>query len=752
MDATIPQSNLLEIMREGFPIAREKMAIRIQGIIEAIRKCDPVVLLAHCRLHQIHLIAQNHRPVEDFKDRALEYIQNILITHSSIKDNTADIRNMRERCERVICDVEDLYHDIQLFILCYETVAFGNSNGYDIHDHSFEALLQMGYLIRGKRDSYFNERYFSLMLNPHESTFLKFFGLGANDIIQGILNILKVLGDAKCDTVRRWASSFRRTLSRREKDESSYRLQADEFWKSIEDISIFEVERITGWPKSFIDQFSYGIGEACPTSVYDYQFWPIDDLAIKDHPFIKIGEQSYCFDYYNFQDNFYRAIFKAVRCRDSHGDLWHLGQTVAIESAAAEVFGHLMPGLPQYRNIYYYPTGKKKDRRQLDLVLQGPDVTFFIEAKGVCLEHASPIIDGKKAKSFYEHALKKAREQCDNLRDYIRKCGELCLFTDAGERICKLARQNLKNTIYICLTADSANEVSSSPLTLNDAGILSDGIMYISLDDLLIYEKFFDSPMIFFAYIEQRIKATFIHRVFSSDELDHLGMFLYNPKYADWLKQQDKTCNLMIGDNRLELDPFFKSLEDPSVKSPSVYLPPTLKWILDEIWSHNVQEKYLIASLLVGLDNAQKDRLSHAIEEELDRQNSGLLARVCSCPNLESESARVGVSVYLHTPYEGVRDEWTWKKTLFGVMIKFHEVRRIIIHLIRDPAGQIMDARVEVIEPEHMPNDMTTEVSQMLKEIDSRVVKRVIREQGCPGRNDQCPCGSGLKYKHCCGR
>ena len=30
--------------------------------------------------------------------------------------------------------------------------------------------------------------------------------------------------------------------------------------------------------------------------------------------------------------------------------------------------------------------------------------------------------------------------------------------------------------------------------------------------------------------------------------------------------------------------------------------------------------------------------------------------------------------------------------------------------------------------------------------------KQPVHKQKKPGRNDPCPCGSGLKYKKCCGR
>ena len=35
---------------------------------------------------------------------------------------------------------------------------------------------------------------------------------------------------------------------------------------------------------------------------------------------------------------------------------------------------------------------------------------------------------------------------------------------------------------------------------------------------------------------------------------------------------------------------------------------------------------------------------------------------------------------------------------------------------------------------------------------DETVKKQPVHKQEKPGRNDPCPCGSGLKYKKCCGR
>ena len=36
--------------------------------------------------------------------------------------------------------------------------------------------------------------------------------------------------------------------------------------------------------------------------------------------------------------------------------------------------------------------------------------------------------------------------------------------------------------------------------------------------------------------------------------------------------------------------------------------------------------------------------------------------------------------------------------------------------------------------------------------VDGEVVDEPVRRAAAPGRNDPCPCGSGKKYKHCCGK
>ena len=53
-------------------------------------------------------------------------------------------------------------------------------------------------------------------------------------------------------------------------------------------------------------------------------------------------------------------------------------------------------------------------------------------------------------------------------------------------------------------------------------------------------------------------------------------------------------------------------------------------------------------------------------------------------------------------------------------------------------------------EPVAMGGDMPAQ--QQIPERERRKPETVRREAPKVGRNDPCPCGSGKKYKHCCGR
>ena len=86
-----------------------------------------------------------------------------------------------------------------------------------------------------------------------------------------------------------------------------------------------------------------------------------------------------------------------------------------------------------------------------------------------------------------------------------------------------------------------------------------------------------------------------------------------------------------------------------------------------------------------------------------------------------------------------------------AMMKKFKEAKRNILILDYDPTGVVVDASIKTITSADFDDSLDNAAEAFTREIDRRVVEHA-RRRGKIGRNDKCPCGSGLKYKNCCGR
>ena len=199
------------------------------------------------------------------------------------------------------------------------------------------------------------------------------------------------------------------------------------------------------------------------------------------------------------------------------------------------------------------------------------------------------------------------------------------------------------------------------------------------------------------------------------------------------------------------MDDFFVSLSDPTVKKPVVYLPPELDKILDVIWRGAIKKKCDLAELIVCLDKDRKDWLVKAIEDELDAQREGHAQHLRACPG-ELDRGIEGFCVCVNTPWSpriGLRE---MRSRLKSIMVKSHEMQRRILRLEYDPCGTLVDAGIEQVKLEDLADIPQEMVEQTIAEINRRAVNRYAKTNGQPGRNDLCPCGSGKKYKKCCGR
>lgn len=744
------QEEFMRRVATHFPSARDKMADRVSEAIDKIVHCDPTMLLLIGHLAMTLNRIYHANDEEEIRSRELEFVQSILVTHKSRAECCEDLDEMRMRCFEALQSVEDLYLALFPFSLYYRYIAEQQTKDENLIELIVDA--QMMYLVRGKRDVYFHERYFSLLLKEHDQTFRELFGVSAEEIVAGISCLANKLFYCGVEMLRVYDRKLREVRQRTGKnvpDELAVDMWHD-LHRQAEDLEQFNVGKITGWDQRLLEALSLPLASVDKETTYEYQFWPIDDLPIKDKPFVKIGGGYYCFDYYSFVDNIYRALFNVVRVGDRSG-LWSKPQTVAIESAVSEVFEKLLPGCRQLRNVLYNPTGRQGEGNELDVVIFAAGMTFVVEAKGVCLQHASPLLNFDKVKAFYENGIRKAGKQSRRFKDYVDQNNEIVFYNPDGSEAWRGLRSSLGKICRMCVTVDSENFITTSTMRLKEAAIDAEGLICISLDDLLVYERYFDAPMLFLAYMDFRSSQTEYDNVSSGDELDYLGLFIHGRTDAeDFRRMCNGDAALHIGGHHEELDAFFLSLHDSAVKKPELYMPSMLGKLMDDIWRTSLQGKSQLAVFLTSLDKRCKDWLAEMITCEIKSQRSGDHQRLRSTFYERSESSS-GLSLLLNTQYASRLTEEDKMLRLQGIMSKFNEEHRDLLTIEYDPTDALVDVKVQDINVKDLCAD-PQKVNSMVDEIEKRVVSRVIRERGVPGRNDPCPCGSGKKYKKCCGR
>jgi len=83
-------------------------------------------------------------------------------------------------------------------------------------------------------------------------------------------------------------------------------------------------------------------------------------------------------------------------------------------------------------------------------------------------------------------------------------------------------------------------------------------------------------------------------------------------------------------------------------------------------------------------------------------------------------------------------------------MLAAGEGERILLELIYDPAGNLTDEFFSFLRVDAIPVDELEALKRKADKLRLRRINAAKETRGKIGRNDQCPCGSGKKYKKCC--
>ena len=703
-----------------------------------------------------------------------EYLQSCLVTcgaygcTSHEHDSAPDCFTQMLSCAEFIIDT--MYRTMPIRYLSQYVTDEDDGASDGFLDYQIEAKFYQS--VRGVRYQAIEEEYLTILLARQDELIRSVYGIGSTEVVEGVSALIRSL-------TLGWVEDLDRVVTRYQDmsnqdvgmpDSSSSGLEIDK--DRLYGCRLNDVFLTTQWPGVLICDLSLPV--ACSRDCEAFEALdPLGILPIVKKPFLQIGERSYCFCPANLLDNFYRAFYQAIKSRYQKAGLgttanfatiWKDNQASASEEGVAAIIKSILPEAKICANCYIPSKGIKWDKRRFeehDLVVIYEDVLIVIEVKAGAFCPTDPIEDLRGHIKSFENLLESASRQASSVVNYIERCeGGPCRLYDARGRVELEFPSSLVRSIFkICVTVDDFGEFASKADKLSFIE-MANGTIALSIDDLLVYKRYFDNPLRFLHYLEQRRAAACMPALYLNDELDNLGLYINYNRYPEVLSREAKETKPDYENDhrfriqgflgfRTHIDAWFDNLyageeSDKPIQS-SFLMFDCLVELLNDVnlgyWRRPA------ANTLLNCDFKQREMISDGIQSRLNP--SAPLNWVIEL--FSRKPGNIPLSIFVNRE-EHPNDDKACKEKCIATLV-FDNVPFVIRLDIEASKGRIDALRLTEYRLEDLTDDEKREASyhfDLKKRLRASCMRKMYGKK--IGRNDPCPCGSGKKYKKCCGR
>ena len=754
---TLAQNQRVKVsLKKTYPKIKRKIKHLVLSIRSRVCKCDPIKLLSFssdvfltCNLgisSEFQLTGDNIS-----SSRMTEYLQSIFV--SSELKHTPSKNDPSKQFFCIQKDIEKLYKLIHSFYACWIANA---DELYPDYNEELKRIVfesQLLYLVRGQRYQIYEIEYYDRLLSAHNDFLMCAFGITTTEIIEGIKRLQYALSQGKLDVVNELGELFDSFYENGETNIEKFRQehlnQSQSISKKLFGTKLHDVIEITGWPEKFVAILSYKLNE-CTYFFNDFEFagWPIIDLPIQKRPFIALDNHYYCFDYYSFMDNFYRCIQKAIS-REYPEYKWSDFQKEASENMVAKVFSEILPGCTEYRDNYYPQQTSLKELRENDLIVIYGDILFIIEVKAGSFVYTPPLTDFENHIRSYKSLVEKANHQCKNTYDYLLSHPHAILYNqDSSEKVC-IDMSAIRDVYMFSVTVDNINDFAARAEKLNFLQLKCNAIS-ISIDDLMVYRDYFDSPLFFLHFLKQRRKATLEKKLALNDELDHLGMYIKNNVYCLQFSDIPDDSELVFQGYREELDKYFSSLYYPQlhVKKPSQTIHPLILEIIHYLEKSSNRSKIEISNYFLDFSSEAKLQFCESVEYARKRQlEIGNMIAFNTAGNGENT---LRYTAFIEQENVKLFTEKYKRDYVLSTLIWNNENERVMITLKFNRKNQLDKISFNKLKISDIAESKRETLQLEGKERARMRVQLALKANKNICDDEMCPCGSGLVYQKCC--
>lgn len=682
----------------------------------------------------------------------LELVQMII---SCIPDNEFSNNQISEIDIDEIIELGSKIHDLKLkYIWSYTYELIDSKVGYDKAKYIFESELYSD--ITGKRYDLFEVQHYVDLFTPLKDIFENTYNFPIEQLFTGIDNLKRKFMFGLDDAIKQMEKIMNKYNS--DTIPKEVKTKFNNIRDEIFGLRSQNVGEITKWPDKFLDIFSYKNG--CNTfQLYNITFEKLFDLhkEINKKPLLKLENNYYFFNIQRLLDNLDRIILKDLY-RKNIKNIEMIKKITA--NTCEKLVGNYIKNIIPYAEVLtsnYYKSSKKVCEN--DVLITYGNYLFIIEVKSGSFTPDAAINNIDSHLNSLKELVENADSQVNRFMTELEKNKSMNIYESNNKKssIKKTINLNDYEQIFkIVVTLEGFNEIEARADKIGILNLNKD-IIVCSLDDLKVYSDYFEKNQTrFLHYMKFRKLTTSSSDIELHDELDHLGLYIkYNcyPIIAKKLIQSSKEEINYIdwGKAREELDLYYYGKYiggDFAIDKPMQKTSPRLNEIIQFTNSKSNTNLLLSVCDLLDMNSKEQENLSRNFEIMIKHyantkkikytfsKNSfgDLIFLVCIVDNNNYYIDSIFNNVYANMKIENSDKA----NILFLFYDKDKKLNEIKYFSLKSNDTRFFSDEVGIIVEEIKKNNF----DEKLSIINTKKI----------GRNELCPCGSGLKYKRCCGK
>lgn len=755
-------------------VEREVQAL-VDRITTIVCAHAPLDLLAKCHLYMGGVRAgkflESAAETDDMVALRLpEYVQSIIVSSPPAGNAEITGTTFKELVELV----EKLYVKLTLeYAVTSTAVRRQNMDKFSQPLDSMRIQQHMRWLaIRGQRYLQHDFLFLRQFLSGHSAVFEKVFGVTADDIVIGIEKLNVALSGAALnigtpELHREWESRYMAAvyeIGRRQTagDVGPYPTPQELAEQISGEVGFdptippdpqllttratsgepFDVLAITGLPKALISRLALSPGEDPTFFSGEHPGWPNQQLPIMSRPFLKLGDRYYAFETATFFDQIFHNLREAVTGGDRKLEQrWEQQQKEDTEEAALDILEELLPGASRQATYFYdYLDEKSGEMRfaEADGFLLYARNLVLVEVKGGRASHRAP--SGNLA-SYLKGMGKLTADPVAQAERFLRelaRTGEVVLRDEHRNVIGKLEVADFDRSHIIAVTLDYVSDVTAN---VQGQDVLRVGHTYptwiVNFADLWITRDLIDHPVQFLHFLDQRAEAQAVPTLQMNDEIHHLALYFRENRYAERYALKGHTDRISFFGLTDDFDAHYHGL--PDATKPGQNLPALFGEMLAALSRPDLPEHVRAGKYLLNLPFDSRIGLEKQLQQVVQQRLEAV----------DTLDTRGRYPITLSVRRIGVDDEAELRAHTLGVMYAMGDTERLLLRVTLDGAGHVID----VVPTLLTQADVAEADAEELRSISMGRIKPVLpRERVAKiGRNSPCPCGSGQKYKRCCG-